>query len=362
MMEKLHHYHLVPLMYMVKMWVIFFALPRLVAESFGTNGWISLFFFSLIAACNLYFISLVYRLGRGKSIFQILEESLPKGILYPFYGFFAMIWGMLACLEGKEFALTIQLMSFPNTSPSIFILILLFLSFLLINKGIYNMVKAITIFFVLSAWMFFLLVIFFLPEFKWVHLTPFIFEGETHMISRGADIYTVFLGYELFLLLFSYVDTKAKFFTAAYVGHFYTTFVYVVSCLICFEFYSLDELHRMVFPILDLLSYIRLPFIERIETLMFNLFLFKAVSAMVFYYWASQEALRHILPRMHSTWLTAFIIGSTSLISYQWDILREVELWRKWFSYTEIGISFVLPLLLLVILLIQRAKRSRVHA
>ncbi|MBT2290295.1 hypothetical protein J7E73_14320 [Paenibacillus albidus] len=60
-------------------------MPRQLADYFGTNGWLFLLVCYLLSAGNIGLIALVYKLGGGRSVFEILEQSLPKLILYPVY-------------------------------------------------------------------------------------------------------------------------------------------------------------------------------------------------------------------------------------------------------------------------------------
>ncbi|WP_205628873.1 hypothetical protein, partial [Acinetobacter baumannii] len=91
-------------------------------------------------------------------------------------------------------------------------------------------------------------------------------------------------------------------------------------------------------------------------------FLFKVLLTSVFYYWAAQETLQRVVPRIHPWWITLFIVGGTYLISWKWNLHREVVAQLKWLQTIEIAIAFGLPLLLLLILWIQKATRRDVHA
>nr|WP_238327728.1 GerAB/ArcD/ProY family transporter [Paenibacillus gorillae] len=144
--ERLAPFHVMILIFMTQSGVMSFILPQLLADNFGTNGWASVIGFGLIATVNIGLIGLIYKLGRGRSIFEILEQAFPKFLLYPIYAAIASLWTMLGCLAGKEYVLIFQMFAFPTTNPMVFKLALDVLVFWLLTKGIYNISKAATIF------------------------------------------------------------------------------------------------------------------------------------------------------------------------------------------------------------------------
>lgn len=208
MREKLNQYHIAILVYMIQSAFMFFNLPRLLAENFGTNGWIALLICSAVATVNIFLISLVYRHGRGRSIFAILEQSIPKWILVPFYFGMAAVSALFGCLVMKQYVLLFQMVAFPTTNPMVFKFLCDILVLLLMRKGLYNISKAATIFYYCTFWLFFLLP-YFLGEFRWVRLTPFLFQGGTHQLEDWLEVYMAFLGYEL-SLFFSLMSRKRR--------------------------------------------------------------------------------------------------------------------------------------------------------
>ncbi|MCF2937890.1 spore germination protein, partial [Paenibacillus alkaliterrae] len=217
MKEKLYPFHVAVLTYMNQTGVIIMSLPRLLAENFGYNGWVALIGLSLIATLNIWIISLVHRLGKGKSIFEIFERSLPKVLLYPLYTFLAVVWSILGCMVAKNYVNIFQIISYNTTHAMILKLLVDILVYLLVIKGIYNISKATTSFFWIVNWMVFLL-LFFVRDFEWARLTPFLFSGETNVFQGGLSVFTAFLGYEVCILLFPYAENNKKFMRAVMVS------------------------------------------------------------------------------------------------------------------------------------------------
>lgn len=361
MQEKLHPYHIAILTYMIQSGVVLISLPSQLASSFGTNGWIAVFLYSLIASFNIYLISLVYRLGKGRSILQIMEGSLPKFMVYPIYAFLVVLWALLGCLVAKQFVLILQLISFPTTNPMIVKILLDVLVYFLVIKGIYNITKASTLFFYVTVWMVFMLSYQF-SEFEWARLTTFIFQGGQNRLLGGIDAFTAFLGYELFLLFFPYIDPKTKWVKAVYIGNLYTTFVYFLVSFISFGFFSFEQLKSMKLPLLDAFAYIELPFVERMENLMFAFLMLKILITTVLYFWAAQEIIVRIVPQVKTKAISFILVLITYFISFLPTLLREVKEWLKILARVEIVVAFSLPVFLIILLLIGKKKEGKHHA
>lgn len=84
MPEKLRPFHIAVLMHLTQSGIVIFTLPRNLADYFGTNGWLFLVPCIVVSTFNIYLISLVFRLGQGRSVFEIMEQSIPRAVLYPF--------------------------------------------------------------------------------------------------------------------------------------------------------------------------------------------------------------------------------------------------------------------------------------
>lgn len=355
MKETLGYFHIIILTYMIQSGVVLFRLPSILAANFGSNGWVAIPVASVIVILNLFLIGLVYTRGKGKSIFDIIEGVVPKAMAYPLYVILAIVWFMLACLVGKQYVLIFQMIAFPTTHPMIFKLIIDILVFLLVIKGIYNISKATTVIFYLTIWML-LSSFYFMREIELARYTSFIFYNSKDLLQGSIDLYTAFLGYELTILLFPFVSKSSKFIKGIMVGNVVTTIVYLIVCVIAFGFFSYQQLAEMLFPLLDLLAYIKLPFIERIENLLFTFFYLKVLITMVFYTWAAQHSISRIFKKTKANVIALIIIGVGYGIAFLFVTLEEVDNWLSFFANVETVIAFGLPLLCLLLLGIKKVR------
>ncbi|SDX15424.1 GerAB/ArcD/ProY family transporter [Paenibacillus sp. CF384] len=353
--EKLSAFHMTILVFMTQFGVVVFMLPRMLSKTFGTNGWMMMPVYGLIVILNLLLIGFVYKLGKGKSIFDIMEHAIPKLLLMPLYLLLIGVWAMLGCLVAKEYVLIFQMLAFPTTNPMLFKLAMDVLLFWLMIKGLYNISKAATMFFWASIWML-LLVFFFYGEFSFSRLTPFLFKGGTATLVDVVGIYSAFLGYELIMLTFSYTDAKTKILRSSILGSLLTTVFYTYVSLIAFGFLSQKQLNRMLYPLIDLMAYIKFPFIERMENLFYGFFLFTTILTVVMYQWSAKEACRRLFPKWKENIIAGVIVLISYIVSYVPKTLSEVQTWLQLISSLECVVAFVLPLFLLLVLSLTRKK------
>jgi spore germination protein (amino acid permease) len=358
MSEKLGFFHIIVLTYMIQSGVVLFRLASMLAEYFGSNGWLMVPVFSVVALFNIYLIGLVYKYGKGKSIFEIHEKILPKPLLYPIYMFLAIVWATLGCLVSKQYVLIFQMIAFPTTNPLLFKAALDMLIFLLLIKGLYNITKAATVIFFLTIWML-TTNFYFLPELELARYTSFLFYQRGEMVKGAFETFTAFLGYELAILFFPYVDKSSKLIRGVMYGNIITSIVYLTVTVVSFGFFSYQQLTRMMLPMLDLLAYIKLPFIERMENLLFAFFYLKVLVTSVLFIWAAQQTLMRIFKRTKEKAL-GFIIVVLGYIAVSFlTTLEEVNTWLTLFSNIEIGIAFGLPIVCLLLIFLAKGKERR---
>ncbi|WP_261301308.1 spore germination protein [Paenibacillus andongensis] len=337
--------------------VVVFSLPRLLSENIGTNGWLALLICSSVAAFNLLLISFVYRFAKGRSIFEISQSALPKFILVPFFGVLAGLWAILGSLVGKEFILILTSLSFPSLHPAYLYILFEILVFLLLTKGIMSISNTVVISFYFIIWNV-LLLVYAYEDFELSRMTTFWFKEATHSFKGWLQVYIAFLGYELSLLLFPYTNEKTHLIRAFQIANLITTFTYTLVAFVSFGFFSLHQLQHMKFPILSLLSYVELPFVKRIDDIVFNLTLFRVLITNVLYGWAAIETIKWILPASNKQWIPyiIFAIFPITALFVIPSTLEKTEHWLNLFGLSEAGVAFLLPIFLFVLLLINKFR------
>ncbi|MFC3798478.1 GerAB/ArcD/ProY family transporter [Cohnella sp. GCM10012308] len=351
MKEKLNGFHVALLIYAIELDVTVLRLPRLVAVELGTNGWLGFIGLALLAAFNIWLYRAVFRAGKGRSLFDIAEGALPKFVLYPFYASLALLWLGMGAITGKSFILVFQTLSFQTTSPMLIFAVYCIMVYTLLAKDFYNIVKASTVFFLLSIWLV-LLAPYFFKDWSLHRFTSFFFEGTEHghSLTGVLNVFTVFVGYELCVFLFPYSNTKTKLFKGVFLGHLIVSCNYLLAIFISFGFFSFEEVKILEFPIIHTLEFIEMPFINRVENLVFPFFLFSNIISSVMFAFASLSTVRRMLPKMSQKQLALPLTFAFFLFGFLLSAFREAAIWVQVGYFSETAVAFALPVLLFLLI------------
>ncbi|TYA15311.1 GerAB/ArcD/ProY family transporter [Paenibacillus faecis] len=355
--EKLHRFQIAMLLFNTQCGVAIFILPRLTAIHLGTNGWLGVALAYLVVSLNIMLITLVYRMGRGASIFRILGDGLPRFLLVPLYLVLAMVLPMIGCIVIKEYVVIYQILMFPQTSEMVLKLFVDLVVFLMVTKGIYNMSKA-NLFFVAILLTMVPASLTLISNFDFVRLTPFIFKEGKDVVQGIFRMYAAFLGYELFIFLFPYAENNKKWLKYLHLGNALTGSVYLLVTVLCYGFFNYNELTDLAFPLLDMFGYLKFPFIERVQNFLYSAFLLSIVTTASMYYWSGQIVVAEIFPRLPGKGVVFILMAGSILVAMIPKTLPEVEKWFGVLLYFESGVAFGLPLLALLSLLIQKGRKS----
>lgn len=349
--EKLNVFHITLLIYMTEMNITLFSLPRLIAENIGTNGWIGYLALAVIASFNIFLYWIVYRMGRGASVFQIMELALPKAIMYPVYWALAIFWIFTASFLGKNFFLIFQMLSFQTTNPMFIFLLFCLMVFALLIKDIYGIGKAATVFFFMTFWTVGLTVYQF-HDWQIVRFTPHLFQAASqgHSFRNWMEVYTTYMGYELSMFLFPHVTKKSKLFLGVFIGHWVITISQLIVILTAFGFFSFHQIESLLYPVIDLLDFIEMPFINRIENLVFSMFVFANLIVTVMFCYAALSAIKQTCPKVKPNRLEFVVVTMLFFIGYIPKHLRQSEVLLRKVLYTEAYIAFIIPVVLILVL------------
>jgi spore germination protein (amino acid permease) len=355
MKEKLSPFQTSILVYLIQSGVTLFTLPRLVAEAFGTNGWIGLIFICLIVNINLVLIWLVYKVSEGKSFFEIIS-IFPKWITLPVNLFIAVVWMLLGVFVMVKFSMILKVLFYNNASLFYFFLMGYILSYLLLKKDLYQIAKSTVVLFYFTIWTVFLLA-FHLPEFSFIRLTPFIFKGDTDIMKGGLSIFTALLGYELSILFIHLIEKKQL--KSIIAGNSITSIIYLGVTFVCFGFFSFEQLLREMYPVVTLLGYISFPVLERVESFTFSIFGLKVLMTTVMYFWGAKELIQYQFKRIKSNYLLIGMMIISFFVSFTPKVIKDVDQWLNYITYAATGIAFILPILLMIIVLFTRKMNRK---
>lgn len=356
MKERLHPLQLSILIYSVQNGLVLYTLPRVTAEYFGTNGWLSIILIFVLVNLNMMLIAMSYKLGKGRSIFEIIETTVPKWVMAPVYLFIIGVWIGMASMVMRDYIFIMKMIFYPTLPAIFFVIFFTLLSFQLLRGGIFHIAKASVVLISFTLPMIFLL-FYLVPEFDFSRFTPFFFKGGTDFFKGTLHVYSAFLGMEVSMLFFPMVDNKWR--KSLFIGNFCSTFIYLIVTFMNFGFFSFDQILNDLYPVMTLFEYTEVPFLSRAENLCFCVYAFKVLTTTVIYYWGAQQIFANMMKNVKPNFWIFIILAVGFILALIPNSVLDVAKCLKLLSYCATGIAWGLPIFVLGNLAIQMLKNQR---
>lgn len=244
--------------------VVFLLLPRYLVSVAGTDGWLAIPFgwlFSSIAAIVIVRIMSYHPDG---TVLDLLESNCGKwasraaAVLFAVYFFlFAYDGIMITILVTKVWLL-------PDTS--VFILALLFLlsSVSIAQHGLQIISRYVVIVALMSLWIPIIYLVT-LQDAEWLYLLPLLKEGWSPVISAVKIMVYPSLGLVAAFFLYPHLNRKKYAVAAIVAANTLSHLLYLFITIICFVFFSPQEIYQLNNPVIFIMKSLEFKFIERVE-------------------------------------------------------------------------------------------------
>ncbi|TXK81465.1 GerAB/ArcD/ProY family transporter [Paenibacillus sp. N3.4] len=249
------------------------ALPQVLAERAGTEGWIGIpigWVFS--TGASLIIIQLMKKFPDG-TVVDLLTRYLGNwagksgAILYAlYYLFFGYLGIVRTILYTKDWLL-------PQTSAYITMLLLLIPTYTIARNGLRIIGRYVELIIFLSLWIVFVY-LFPLKDAHWLHLFPIFKEGWKPIFSAAQVTIFSYLGFGVTLILYPFLQNKTKASMGVVISNTMTMLVFLFITIVCFVYFSPDEMKAYNEPVVNVLKTIEFKFIERVEMLFVAFYLF----------------------------------------------------------------------------------------
>ncbi|MBW7454044.1 endospore germination permease [Paenibacillus sepulcri] len=335
------------------------SLPRRLAETAGTDGWISLIIGWALSEVASIAIILVMK--------NHPDDTLPDLILH-YIGTWAgkaiaLVLALYFCLLTLDgLARTVLITKswlLPNTHVYTIMILLLVPAYTIARHGPRILGRYAQIVVLMSLWIP-LMYLVTLKNAHWLHLLPILKEGWRPVFSAVQATIYPFLGMAAAFILYPFLRRKEKAVAGILISNTLTLLTYLFVTVICFIHFSPDEITEYNEPVISVLQAIEFTFIERIEVpfIAFYLFIFSLV-------W---------IPAMYlTTFCSSWLFGLQDNRSHLRSLCLIIAVGAYFFSPTfkqsnrleavlfnaGLGIEYLFPVCLLVYLWIHNRFQRR---
>lgn len=270
------------------------SLPADLAMYAGTDGWISLLIGWALAVLASLFIVQVMKKHQDDTIYDLFPRYFGKVlgfilnsciIVFFMCGFFVSFFSAVGFFKLELLANT------PN-----FLLVLLFAlpTYQLARNNVRILARYAEITFWSFMWIM-LVILYPLKEAHWLYLLPVLKDGWGPVLKAVNPTGLSFLGFEISFILYPFLKHKEKAAMGIIVGNTITLVIYMVVILICFLFFSPDDITSYKYPTLKVLKIIEFRFMERIEIIVLVAYLFLIFRVWTSYLYASTFGISQLL-------------------------------------------------------------------
>lgn len=248
------------------------SLPRNLAESAGTDGWISIILGWIVAILLSLVIIRIMEKNPGCTLFEILTKYFGK-----WAGNSLVIgWVLLyACITSTIMFTAVHIIKiWINQGTPNYMLMILFVIpiYMVAKQGLRGIGHFAELVFIVTMWMPFLLILT-LQDTQWMNLIPIGKEGISPILSSVKSTLYSFTGFEVAFFFYPFLKDKKSASKGIVLANSITMLIYIAAVIVCFVKFSRAEIMDYVYPTLNVLKLIRLPFLERLEIICLPLFL-----------------------------------------------------------------------------------------
>lgn len=321
-------------------------LPRELAETAGSDGWISLLLGWLMALATSLVVIKIMQKHPNYTIYDILKQYLGRwigsGLALVWVFYFALI--ALSVTFATVFVL--QTWLYQNTPAKTFTLLLLIPIFMIARQGIAIIASYAEFIFFLTLWMPVLLMF---PTTKgsFLYLLPLFKEGWEPIILTVKSTVVSFTGFELAFILYPFLKNKGTAVKGILAANTLSMIVFLHITLVCYVVFSPDEITQFFWPTLSLIKPIQFSFVERIEVIFLTFYLFTVSTTIIPNIFASSIGLSNILGlKKHQPPLIGLVFLIFALRVILPNTYEQIALLQNLWSMLGLGLAYSFPVFL----------------
>lgn len=332
-------------------------LPRRTAEFAGQNGWVLVFFATLLAVLCTYIITSLAEIFPNDSFFDYSAKIIGKPLAWILSIGFVIKIVLNLSFELRVFGEIIKQIMLFNTPLGIVILCMLLLGAYCAGKGYETRgrIAEILIFIVLIPLIFVFSIA--VTDVDFTNLKPFMQTDSISLIKGSIITLFSFSGIDFILLVYPYIKKRDKIKKGSISAVIFIGVIMLVVTLITIARFGPFDVVQQMWPVLEIMDTINLPgsFIERQDALIMSFWIisvFMIINASMFF---SSLILKDTVKKGKHSLYILILIPVTYIISFIPDNIaqayRFIELLYVTFGAAYI---FIIPLLLLVVAKIRK--------
>ncbi|KKM10902.1 hypothetical protein SY88_11025 [Clostridiales bacterium PH28_bin88] len=342
--------------------VHYLTMPRVLGESAGRDGWLSLLLGGvLVLAVNTCLVLLAWRFP-GMTVVEYSQEILGRLLGRALTWTFVVYYLLGSAYATRCFGEVLKTYLLDRTPLEVIILTFLAVTAYQVNHGLNPLARIDQAFFPLLLAPLLIIVLLAQREADYGELLPVMVNGVGPVLEGVLSAVRVYAGYGLMLFLVPFMRQPRQALKASTVGISIPIAGYVVIFITTLAVLGADNLGYYTCPVADLARAVETPgaFIERLETLLMSLWVITAytTTAATYYFSVLAAALAMGLKEhrpLVTLWLPVIYFFTMLPRDFQ-----QLTSFANGLGYALVGLSGLVPLMLLLAMV--RGKRGGADA
>jgi len=330
---------------------------RIIYQDAKQDAWISVLIAGLATHVIVFFMIKTLELYDSNDIYGIHQDVFGDWIgnflnaLYVLYcsaAFFAVL---------RNYIEVIHAWVFPDLNTWFISATLLLIVIYAFNGGLRVVVGIAFFSFVLSIWLFPMLV-FPLGFTSSSSLFP-ILETNMGSILKGVQSMTfTIIGFEILNVIYPFVKDKKNVKKHVHLGLMTTTLIYLTVMVVSITYFSEDQLSKTIWATLNLFSIVRFPFIERFEFVAICFWMLVILPNLCLYLWAAYRGTIRIvkISKNNFGWLFSIVV---LMLTMAVQTRIQINSLNNYFGKIAFYIVFVYPIFLYVFAIVKKKYTSK---
>lgn len=358
--KQIRAYELFFIIIGIQVGVGFLSAPRYIFKEAHQDAWLSIIIAYLLMLLTTMAMFKLLSLYKNADIFGIQVDVFGiwigkfLGCVYLLFFSSELLSVLLAYIE------VVQIFIYPSIPSSVMGLLLIILIVYSVLGGIRVVTGVIFLCVILTPW-FFLLLYDPISRMESSHFFPLFEAPLTDLLTGAKTTAFSFLGLEILLLIYPFIDRKEKAKHPTYLGITVSAAIVLITTIVSIGYFSPNDFDLLDWPVLSLFKSVSFSFIERFDYLVISQWMMVTIPTAILLMWAVAYGTKRLFNVEEK--ITLYVISLILLLSFTFiDTFTEVKKVVDLIAQVGFWIVFVYPFILLPIVLfkIKRQKKKEV--